>query len=132
VRLEGLGQLKTSTDLIGNRTHHLLGCSRVPQPTMLPSALFRPLRQFNPFHRFTTYFSKIHLCLGLPSNLCLVFLPLKFHVIFCLHFSFYSVAFMLRHTFLHSRSLTFIFIILNGLLMRFKCLTFNQNTLQLD
>jgi hypothetical protein len=36
VRLEGLGQLKKSNDLIGNRTRNLPACSIVPQPTTLP------------------------------------------------------------------------------------------------
>jgi hypothetical protein len=36
VRLEGLGKLKKSNDLIGNRTRDLLACSIVLQPTMLP------------------------------------------------------------------------------------------------
>jgi hypothetical protein len=35
VRLEGLGQLKTSSDLIGNGTRDLPACSIVPQPTTL-------------------------------------------------------------------------------------------------
>jgi hypothetical protein len=38
VWMEGLGQLKKSNDLIGNQTHGLLACSKVPQPTMLPHA----------------------------------------------------------------------------------------------
>jgi hypothetical protein len=38
VRLEGLGQLRKSNDLIGNRTHDLPACSIVPQPTTLPRA----------------------------------------------------------------------------------------------
>jgi hypothetical protein len=36
VRLEGLGQLKKSSDLIGNGSHDLPACSIAPQPTMLP------------------------------------------------------------------------------------------------
>jgi hypothetical protein len=36
VLLEGLGQLKKSSDLIGNRTRDLPACSMVPQPTTLP------------------------------------------------------------------------------------------------
>jgi hypothetical protein len=35
VRLEGVGQLKKSNDLIGNRTHDFPACSIVPQPTTL-------------------------------------------------------------------------------------------------
>jgi hypothetical protein len=35
VWLEGLGKLKKSDDLIGNRTHYLPACNIVPQPTML-------------------------------------------------------------------------------------------------
>jgi hypothetical protein len=35
VQLEGLGQLKNSNDLIGNRTCDLPACSVVPQPSML-------------------------------------------------------------------------------------------------
>jgi hypothetical protein len=35
MQLEGLGQLKKSNDLIGNRTRDLPACSIVPQPTML-------------------------------------------------------------------------------------------------
>jgi hypothetical protein len=38
VRLEGLGQLKKSNDLIGYRTRDLQACSIVPQPTTLPRA----------------------------------------------------------------------------------------------
>jgi hypothetical protein len=33
VRLEGLGQLKKSNDLIGNRTRDFPACRIVPQPT---------------------------------------------------------------------------------------------------
>jgi hypothetical protein len=33
VRLEGLGQLKKSNDLIGNLTRDLPACSIVPEPT---------------------------------------------------------------------------------------------------
>jgi hypothetical protein len=40
VRLEGLGQLKKSNDLIGYRTRDLPACSIVPQPTTLPRAAF--------------------------------------------------------------------------------------------
>jgi hypothetical protein len=36
VRLEGLGQLRKSNNLIGNRNRDLLACSIVPQPTTLP------------------------------------------------------------------------------------------------
>jgi hypothetical protein len=39
VRLEGLGQLKKSNYLVGNRTRNLPACSRVPQPTTLPRAV---------------------------------------------------------------------------------------------
>jgi hypothetical protein len=35
MRLEGLGQLKKSNDLLGNGTRDLPTCSIVPQPTML-------------------------------------------------------------------------------------------------
>jgi hypothetical protein len=42
VRLEGLGKLKKSDDLIGNWTHSLLNCSIVPQPAMLPHAPIGP------------------------------------------------------------------------------------------
>jgi hypothetical protein len=38
VRLEGLGQLKKSNDLIGDRTLDLPACSIVPQPTTPPRA----------------------------------------------------------------------------------------------
>jgi hypothetical protein len=38
VRLEGLGQLKKSNNLIGNRTRNLPACSTVPQPSTLPRA----------------------------------------------------------------------------------------------
>jgi hypothetical protein len=38
VRLEGLGKLKNSNGLIGNRTRHLPTCSIVNQPTTLPRA----------------------------------------------------------------------------------------------
>jgi hypothetical protein len=36
MRLEGLGQLKKSSDLIENQTRDLPACSLVPQPTTLP------------------------------------------------------------------------------------------------
>jgi hypothetical protein len=39
VRLEGLGQFKKSSELIGNRTRDLPTCSIVPQPTALPEYL---------------------------------------------------------------------------------------------
>jgi hypothetical protein len=39
VRLEGLGQLKKSNTFIGNRSHDLPVCSKVPQPTMVPRAI---------------------------------------------------------------------------------------------
>jgi hypothetical protein len=38
VRLEGLGQLKKSSDFIGNRTYDLSACSILPQPITLPRA----------------------------------------------------------------------------------------------
>jgi hypothetical protein len=38
VQLEGLGQLKNSNDLIGNRTRELPACSIVPQRTTLSRA----------------------------------------------------------------------------------------------
>jgi hypothetical protein len=38
VRLQGLGKLKKSNDLIGNRTSDLLAFSIVPQPTTIPRA----------------------------------------------------------------------------------------------
>jgi hypothetical protein len=38
VRLEGLGKLRKSNNLIGNRTLDLLTYSLVPQPTTLPRA----------------------------------------------------------------------------------------------
>jgi hypothetical protein len=38
VRLEGLGQLKKSNDLIRIRSRDLPACSIVPQPTTLPRA----------------------------------------------------------------------------------------------
>jgi hypothetical protein len=40
VRLEGLGQLKISNDLIGNQTCNLPACSIVSQQTKLPRAPF--------------------------------------------------------------------------------------------
>jgi hypothetical protein len=39
LRLELLGKLKKSNDLIGNRTRDLPACSIVPQPTKLPRDL---------------------------------------------------------------------------------------------
>jgi hypothetical protein len=39
MRLEELGQLKKSNDLISNGTHDLPACSIVPQPTTLPRAV---------------------------------------------------------------------------------------------
>jgi hypothetical protein len=36
MRLEGLGKLKKSDDLIGHRNGNLPACSIVPQPTTLP------------------------------------------------------------------------------------------------
>jgi hypothetical protein len=47
VRLEGLGKLKKSSDLMGNRTCDLPACSIVPQPTTLSRAPFKMLRNFN-------------------------------------------------------------------------------------
>jgi hypothetical protein len=41
VRLEELGQLKKSNNLIGDRNRDLPACSTVPQPTMLSRALVR-------------------------------------------------------------------------------------------
>jgi hypothetical protein len=38
VRLEGLGELKISNDLVGNQTRELPACSTVPEPTTLPRA----------------------------------------------------------------------------------------------
>jgi hypothetical protein len=38
VPLEGLGQLKKSNDLIGNRTRDLSAFGKIPQPTTLPRA----------------------------------------------------------------------------------------------
>jgi hypothetical protein len=38
VRLEGLGQLKKSNDLIRTQTRDLPACSIMPQPTKLPRA----------------------------------------------------------------------------------------------
>jgi hypothetical protein len=38
VRLEGLGQLKQTNDLIGNGNRDLPACSIVPQKTTLPRA----------------------------------------------------------------------------------------------
>jgi hypothetical protein len=38
VRLEGLGKLKKSSDLIWNRTRDLPACSRVPHPTIIRCA----------------------------------------------------------------------------------------------
>jgi hypothetical protein len=37
-RLEGLGQLKISNDLIGTRSRDFPACSIVPKPTTLPRA----------------------------------------------------------------------------------------------
>jgi hypothetical protein len=45
VRLEGLGNLKKCSDLIGNRTRDLPACSIVPQPTTLPRAQSRSGRR---------------------------------------------------------------------------------------
>jgi hypothetical protein len=41
VRLEGLGKLKKSSDLNGNRTHDLPACSLLLQPTTLPRAFLK-------------------------------------------------------------------------------------------
>jgi hypothetical protein len=46
VRLEGLGQSKRSSDLIGNRIRDLPACSIVPQPSMLPRPPFIPMHTF--------------------------------------------------------------------------------------
>jgi hypothetical protein len=40
--------MKTSSDTIGNRTHNLLVCSAVSQPTEPPRALFFYLANPNP------------------------------------------------------------------------------------
>jgi hypothetical protein len=37
-RLEGLGKLKTFSDLIGTQTRDLLACSIVPRQSMVPHA----------------------------------------------------------------------------------------------
>jgi hypothetical protein len=50
VRLQALGQLKKTNDIIGNRTRYLPACSIVPQPTTLPRA--------PPSYIFYTLFSK--------------------------------------------------------------------------
>jgi hypothetical protein len=44
MRLEGLGKLKISNYLIGNRTRDLPACSIVPQPTTLPRAPWNDVR----------------------------------------------------------------------------------------
>jgi hypothetical protein len=44
VRMEGLGQLKKSSDLIENRTRNVAACSIVPQPTTLSRAPFPVMR----------------------------------------------------------------------------------------
>jgi hypothetical protein len=47
MRLEGLGQLKKSKDLLGNRTRELLDYSIEPQPKTLPNyATTCPLQMF--------------------------------------------------------------------------------------
>jgi hypothetical protein len=38
MRLEGLGKLRTFSDLVENLTHYLLACSRMPQQSTLPRA----------------------------------------------------------------------------------------------
>jgi hypothetical protein len=43
VRLEGLGKLKHSNDLIGNRTRYLPAFNIVPQPIMLPRGPIEPI-----------------------------------------------------------------------------------------
>jgi hypothetical protein len=43
MRLEGLGKLKNSVDLVGNLTRDLPACSIVPQPTTLPRAPLKDL-----------------------------------------------------------------------------------------
>jgi hypothetical protein len=45
VRLEGLGKLKKSNDLIVIRTRDLPACRIVPQPTTLPRAPPRSVRR---------------------------------------------------------------------------------------
>jgi hypothetical protein len=45
LRLEELGQLKKSSDLIGNRTRDPPACSIVPQPTTLPRQLAKNIAQ---------------------------------------------------------------------------------------
>jgi hypothetical protein len=46
VRLEGLGKLKTSNDLIGTRSRDLPACSIAPQPATLPCNLAVYVSQF--------------------------------------------------------------------------------------
>jgi hypothetical protein len=36
VRLEGLGELEKSNDLVGNRTREFMACRIVPQPSTQP------------------------------------------------------------------------------------------------
>jgi hypothetical protein len=47
VGLEGLGKLKKSNDLIGNRNRDLPACSIVPQPITLPRAQIKPINKEN-------------------------------------------------------------------------------------
>jgi hypothetical protein len=48
MRLEGLGQLKNSNDIIGTRTRDLPACSIVPERNTLPRALL--LKLYDPEH----------------------------------------------------------------------------------
>jgi hypothetical protein len=52
VRLEGLGQLKKSNDIIRNRIRDLLACSIAPQPTKLPrTPVSLPVLNFKNFRQ---------------------------------------------------------------------------------
>jgi hypothetical protein len=67
VRLEGLGQLK-KIHLIGTRTHDLLACRIVPQPTALPRDPYLEPDEFIP-HTSIILLLFSHQYLGLPNGL---------------------------------------------------------------
>jgi hypothetical protein len=68
VWLEGLCQLKKSSDLIRNWTHDLLACSIVLQPAMLPCAHTRPYSSLYSISRLSllTIFYISHLIQLIP------------------------------------------------------------------
>jgi hypothetical protein len=66
VWLEVLGQLKKSSDLIGNRTRDLSACSIVPQPNKLP----RMLKSRKIVRLFVGTVAKYFNCFEVSAHFC--------------------------------------------------------------